>query len=700
MVPEENSGPPKVVWAHETARAGHSTHTKGNTLKHLHKYLIAAVVSVALLFASGTLACRSTSAPPPQVESQATEVATLIQALAADPPSPTIALTCALADGRQYTAEIGAARRWSMFGGPAGPRAPDGQILGAHVVRWDVVSPDLVLVALRVSNAAANPDGSGHCGKVYCRSIAMSVDGWNVAFDVQRAPPPFLVAPRADGDNVFLSGQAFVRRFALFRGAATVQRALAALDSVPAFDIAAPFGPTQITLPAVDVRAQEIRFAAKLRSLRTNLAAGNIDPPNDVRTKTLGPFQPVGNAIAYEHGGQGIFFVWGWEQAPSAALFWRTIGDLVIERMRFVYDKASGARITPEMWAAGARQSFQPFSLYLHGDSDAVDTEGRHTYLPPCFDVPQFNAGKCAYEPPLAQIDAYDGAHRVRALGPWIATYARLRDPVAREALLDDANYCRMAYCDMGLPAGPWRSGLPTMRSWMKATLHQGVPSLGREYGWVMFGHAAALWAATPADAEYRALKRSGAALLQLRADASMPNGLPQRAHAGEISGAWEPKITGGAAVPKDRDLAQSFEQPIVWRGELALARYVPLPKDELERIARGASNLYANKAFAGTGPVPPKYVTVAKSGGASAPSITEGWNLPDTPFGDATHVDAMLAELYRATGEQRWLDILCRGKSRGDAARAFGTMIDKPTSGFEPAWAVEAAGVLAGANQ
>lgn len=609
----------------------------------------------------------------------------------------TIQLSATLPDGRTFKTKAfplaegkdPLLKAWSMFE-PSGSVQPAARILGAHVY-CQRVTDDLYVCAVRVSNGAANPDSSGHPGKTYYSHIDASAPGWMFAATTQRSldsgngPESFNLVSIISGSHVFPSGASFVRRFALYRGKTTKEHARTWLDKATRAELLGDA--TLRRLPAVP--DQEPRMAQKLRVLRDSLAKGIADNINDLRTGALGPFQPPGSPLAYEHGGQGIYFVYSWEQCYSGALFWRTISDLYMERMPCVFDITTGERITPEQWAKGAGLPYQPFSIFLHGDEESKNTEGRHEYLPPAFDRPAFNTGSCPYEQALANYDGIDGAHLIRALGPASAVAAQLHDPVARDFVLDLANWCRMSWCDIGLPPGPYRSGLPTMRSWGGAKGGQGRPSIGREGGWVARAFADGIRFA-PEGPEKAGLQRNGQALLSMALFAAMPSGLSQRARKGEVDSAWAPASSGGYGVPADREITQCFEFDIWAHGALDLMDSLgyQMPPRFWQRnallasIVKGAKALHDSPMFSGG---QPKYVTVAKAGQPALSFISEGFGHDDT------HVQAIRARLWRATKDKRWLQLL--------APKAVLEQAVAKNESWNPAeWSIEALSARQGA--
>src|SRR6185436_15751216 len=112
----------------------------------------------------------------------------------------------------------------------------------------------------------------------------------------------------------------------------------------------------------------------------------------------------------------------------------------------------------------------------------------------------------------------------------------------------------------------------------------------------------------------------------------------------------------GGGAVPKDRSIAQSFEAALQLGGEFALLDEIAPGRGELAVMAREGYSLYDNPACP-TRPVPWKYVDVGPAIGPAALKVERGWNVKDTPNGDASHVFRTLGWLWLTTGEQRFFD-------------------------------------------
>jgi hypothetical protein len=622
--------------------------------------------------------------------------------LGTSPWAQTLALDCQLPDGRHYVATIDGSKPWVTFKGPPTGSPKDSEILGVNVYRWEVLARDrsgapLVVGAdLLLSNAFANPDGSGHTGAVYFRHITANAGKWVVTYDVSRWPAPFVIGPPPEGgDHLWLSGVCTVRRVALFRGVGEGW-ARALLDAVPKIDASSPTFEDGVAWPALSseqLTMLEQRFAGKLAAFRAAFAAGKPDPGNDLRVARIGFQHPTGNVtVAYEHGGQAIHFAWGWEQTPSAALYWRLAADAGIERQRIVRDRTTGARLTPELFAAGKGKDYQPFSLSLTGDAEYADTEGRHISLPPCLDVAPFNSGDCKREAEIRRIRSHDDAHMIRSLGPKYAAARLCGDRVARELLIDEGNFARMAYCDIGEPAGQWRSGVPTLVSRLKEG--QASPSFGRACGWASTAMA---WSSnfSPADSpEQLAFQRNGRALLRVRTLAAPQHGIAQRATFGGVQGAWDPFAGGGGAVPKDRAIAQSFEAALQLGGEICLLDEIAPVSGELAVIARAGLTLYDNAACP-TRPVPWKYLDVGPASGPAALEVARGWNVKETPNGDASHVRRTLAWLWLTTEDAKFLELLLLGKTAQARRDEFMQIALSGESWRDPDGAAEAAAVM-----
>lgn len=344
----------------------------------------------------------------------------VVLALVAPTLAQQLAISCRLQDVSLYTARLTALRRWSLFDGPKGG------ILGAHLVSARQANADLWVLTVRVSNGACLSNGTGFGGKVYFSELWIdAAPGWSIEPEVPRCQGTFggqrmpLVAP---GAHVMLAGEQFIRRFALRRGAVTVAQAHAEIDRVDmrkANAARTDWGPSRIRLPDIDIARQEKLYAAKLATLRADLALGHPSPSNDIRRAALGTQQGPGNVTAYEQGGQGIYFA-SLAQSPSALLFERALADLWQERMSTAcFNLDTGARITSEDWAKSATSNYQPFECQAHGDEEAHDPYAANhwPHFPPALD-PSKVFGSGGYSPeegPKSEIDTVDDAHLTRA---------------------------------------------------------------------------------------------------------------------------------------------------------------------------------------------------------------------------------------------------------------------------------------------
>lgn len=574
-----------------------------------------------------------------------------------------------------YVATLAASKRWSLFTGPRGG------ILGAHLVDERVVSADLIVYTLRISNGACLPSdtakSSTFSGKVYFRDLTVEADlSWTIEADVPRGGKPSgnrwpLVVP---GAHVFLAGKQVIRRFAVYRGKMTAQDARTALDYVSPRLAAAgrsDWGPSRIKLPEINVARQESEYAAKLKRLRTALATGKADIGLDLRTDALGLQQSPGSELAYDYGGAGIYFA-PLEQSPSALLYARTMADLWQERMTIAcYHSVTGARITSDDWADEAEgMLYQPFETKLDGDEEAFDpyAPNKHPHFPPAIDPDKpWNSGSCAYEATQREIDTVDHAHLTRAtLHAKNAAWC-LNDTASHEYLIDLAQFVRQSWCEIGGQTDEWARNLRVRL--MRAKANPGQGSYGRAFGWICDTIATGIALGDTS------LIPCGRALLELHRLAALPTGISQRATYG---GGDAPTMWTGYGMPVDMDCARTFEHGILAHGVLALMRalgllpaeiptwigriaavFVRTPKN-LAILERAAAALYDNPFLPlGTYDTkqkgPPNSVAVGKKGGAAFEQITKG-----SAKSDPAHVEPVLVELYRATGKKRYLDLLC----------------------------------------
>lgn len=626
----------------------------------------------------------------------------------------TLTLDCLLPDGQHYIAKIDGSKPWVTFQCPPTGSPKDSEILGVNVYTWDVLARDrsgqpmVIGAQLLLSNAFANADGTDHCGAVYFRSMTADAGKWGVSYDVRRWPAPYVIGPPPEGgDHLWLSGQCTVRRVVLFRDIGEA-RARAMLDDVPEQDA----GQTELTdgiaypaLDAAQVAVLEARAAKNLSTFRTAFAAGTTtDNTEWLRDPRIGFLQPTGNTtIAYEQGGDRIFFPWGWQRTRSTALLLRAWTDAGAERQRIFRDRRTGRRLTTEAFAdafaagKGKGQRFQPFSMFLTGNAEYFDSEGRHISLPPCFDVPKFNFGNCKREGEIRARQAHDVQHLIRVIGPQYGA-ARSIGPtevIARELLLDEANSCRLAFSDLGEPPSPGRyqSGLPVLYSRMK-TPGQGVPSFGRGEGWAL---TAIGWAASMAgegNPEIRPLLRTGRALMKLRELAAPPTGIAQRESFGGIASAWDPVTVQGGAADKKATLAQSFEAAIMNGGEGVFGDESPPNLMQLTVAYHAGSTLYDNPNCP-THSIPWKYLDVGPVGGPAATVVTRGWNIGGSAYGDPTHVKRSLGWLYIRTGEEHFLDLLRGSKTlKARIAEELKYAVSGDTS-VDPDGCAEAAAIM-----
>lgn len=475
-----------------------------------------------------------------------------------------IELSATLEDGRLFKTrgfDLNQKKAWSMFAHGAT------RILGVHVYSRRVAE-GVYSVVLRVSNAACKADGSGFAGKTYFDWIALDLAPGLVARPLVRragSDDKWLVAPMANATDahVMLPGASFVRRYLV-----GTPKALAIYQTPPKLvpRIVADFGPWGLTLPSVDRNAAETRCAGELSKLCASLGWGAADFANDVRTKALGPYQPAGSDLAYEHGGQGIHPVYGYGQSPSCTQYSQIQADLWIERSTVAcYDIDTGEPITSEDWAKAHSLKYQPFHCIASGDEEQTDpnTKERRHY-PPALVRPAFNAGSCPYEQAITNYDTPDDAHAIRMMGHAMASVELTGDACHRDFLMDVAHHFRRTWCDIGM-VGPWIYSLSNSLNAARKNPGQGMP-ISRGFGWAALACANGMKYA-PDPKQRACFEAQGEAFLELHRISATPCGFTQNAAPRQaFPEAWDLKI-----IPEGTHGAQCFEQAYVTFGIMGI---------------------------------------------------------------------------------------------------------------------------------
>lgn len=541
----------------------------------------------------------------------------------------------------------GAVPDWSMLRNLTGV-----EILGAHM--WAEERPWGWLCALRVSNGAANPDGTGFCGGVYYRSLSMLVDAsWEIIPELRRGkagqPLPYRLDFAFEGQHYFPRCAQFVRRFALVKSAGSQfdrDEARAALElyrlKIP--DPVLSYGPAKSRLPKVNRPEMSWRFGPKVAGLREALRVGFANEGQRLLSPLMGPFQPYGRE-AYEYGGSDIEVDTGYGQCSSALLWDRMRMDLTIERMAIAaFDKRTGERLSVDTW-------LKPFHMDLDGDEERIDIYAEHhrPALPPAFDRPDWNTGACGYRPELEGFyDTHNGEHSIRASAFAKAPAEIADDPVAKAYLVELCQHQRQS-------VGPNLPGLIKIAKGPPTNV--GRISLGRSHA---ESSDIAAWAIhlKPRD---KGLRKYGELLDDLLQATAPAHGVAQRA----VSNGWDMTAMwqGGFGALLSEDGAQAFEAAfgIIFAIELktVLGRYgfwrSMLFKEPAE--IRAARSLYRgvlprvpgeyNAAVRSI----PHYIVVAQKNGAPVPVLSKGYSK-----GDISHVLAAIARVYEVTGDLGWL--------------------------------------------
>lgn len=574
----------------------------------------------------------------------------------------TIQLHTTLPDGRTFASAIHQIRRgqqWSMLSDPQGTKTM------GFLMFVDMLNDDSGAVTLFPNNAACLPNGKGHCGEINFRSIRLILGGkWQA--EREYGPSELDLVPDTGIDHLMSSGRGLVFRLAIWRGEG--RRAAVALLNRGSFlsEPATRWGPAQTRLPSIafDYETQEASLVSRLRAA---LSLGTRDDSVDLRRGALGPWHLPGSELAYEYGGFEIHMPWGWRRAKSSYLRHRLISDRWAERVFWCLNAVNGEPMDSETFAVNGRQ---PFEMYADGNAYAMDTNGRHTNLPPAFDVPPFNAGKCPYAAQLRRIEGVDIAHDVRCQGHAWAVRSLGGDQFTDFFLRAHTNYVRMAWTEIGRFAAPWEKGKDDYRSSLSSMIERATKNPGRGGGdrrlaWT-FANACVMYWVAPTEAERRKAAGWLRALLQYDALASMPDtGLVGNFGPGGIAGAWDPKTQDGAGIPLANNATQCFHEGlrIYWvlaamkvlgqlePGLLASARRLFNPN--LRSVKKAADSMWFNPKLTWKGG-PPHYVTTATNGVIHKEITDPGYGAPSAPY-DTAHVEPCLARMYSLLGDTKY---------------------------------------------
>lgn len=564
----------------------------------------------------------------------------------------TIQLKATLPDGRTFATkafDLSQPKAWGMFEqiGPGTPK-PAPKILGAKLYSRQVAK-EVWEYAIRVSNAACKADGSGFCGEVNFRSI-----GWTLGPGLAMKPlvrraftnETYLAAPTPDGlDQTLQAGASFVRRF-LVGTSKALSVYMHPLPTVPR--VVSDYGPLRSTLPAVDRRAMQTRYAQRLASLEAALGVGRASPENTVNAKALGWFQGAGDDLSYMYGGTDIQPIFGYEQCPAAIRWHQILADLWIERCLVAcYDKDTGEPIPSEAWGNG----HQPFDCLPDGDEEKVDDgSGRRKHYPPALDKPAFNAGN---NPNRAKIRSYgtpNDAHFSRAIGHAIPSVEFTNDEVHRDYIFDCAHWLRRAHCDVGI-LGQYAYSLANYLNFARKFPGKGQV-ISRGFGWTNFVCAAAL-KYDPTNPAW--FKWSDALLEYHRLTSDPDTGITQvTPPRGAFPEAWDQKF-----IPEDVWGCQIFEQGIVTFGVAAnvLNRTLRFSHREasVALLQKACYSTWANPALPVGTYDNPKMFGVSK--------YVDPRTKPTRGYGpaDLTHNENALAVVYRLTGDERLLHATLR---------------------------------------
>lgn len=482
-------------------------------------------------------------------------------------------------------------------------------------------------LAVRISNACINVDGSGFCGEVYFEDLKLKID--NSTYSLAPSLP-------VGQSHVFLPLYQMHRRYSgglpLVYARAQGECSLH-VKGFGAEDQGLPeFTSDYSSYGKLGMDAKEQELKNDLSRLKNGISSGVADIAVELYTNKLGPFMPMylGDSGSGAPGGWGITPV-----AMEAAGQSQTAVDLLklrhqcmMDRMpNKVYDMQGNTISTYDF--AAINGGVQPFYHNVIGGWKVDWIGGTQNVHHEQGDVPPYfpaqvgkpwNQGSCPYiggiYSGLLSYSYIDDAHYCRATRYPKALVYLVNDQISKDDLIDMAEFVHYSYPEyqhklMWPEQGshsPWKYmqvfGQP-------ANMNRGAP-IERAYGWSMDTMAQAHAVAPQA---WRTKNRPWfKAIETLMQTVLMPNHLVER-QAGGPNGCQAAKdAIAQEGFPADQDIAGSIYVGIVSQGMYAIAAQMG-PRSPLNKIV---SDMIAEMFdYSGITDGPAHYQAVAPIGGA-----------------------------------------------------------------------------------
>jgi len=574
-------------------------------------------------------------------------------------------------------------RDWSRPENPS-----EGKILGQHLYALRV-DDSAILCKVRWSNGAVMPDGTGFCGKVYFNHLAVALDDseWTIValprngerIGIDPAPDVSVWTVASRTTHVFFPRDIFEREFAVVRRGREA-RGIALLRRQQAFPTFAPrgkligpgYGPMRTRLPAVNQAQYESVWTSHANALENAVQHGTTFYLQDLAvltTGTLGICHPQGADTAYSQGGLDIDPYTGFEQCAAARRFNARMHGLTMDRSPMALYRADNGEVLrldewanaglarPQLMKGETGEFLNQLELvaFLVGDYDTY----RHRV---------FNPGNtCAYEQARAKFKLPDVAHS-RRISVNAEPLAELEGcPMAIDDLHLLFEYSRHgALSNRGdeqlIPAYQGQYVAPSLTRALYTLRTPGGAGAGagfdRAFGWGLFHEALVarhIPRATPAAQAAEQWATTGRECYMLAADRD--TGIVQR-------DGPRPEIPPGVQA------TQVFHSAILALGAIAQVRTNLSPGDpglvslrlaltNLATSLLGSTTLQTiDDAYQSVSYGPPHWVWTYIRNGLNWARVFPLSNAQTTGAGDPAYWQAVIAELWRITGDPKILEL------------------------------------------
>lgn len=402
----------------------------------------------------------------------------------------------------------------------------DGDISGDHTlgvhVYWRSEGAASLGVRCVLSNAIVRANGTGFCGEIVYNSLRMLILKDDKTLDTSYAALQMVpvagttggsvvdfVVP-ASGGHFFPARASFMRHLLLVPHGADVRAELtAAANRAFGERVSEAFGPDAFEFPPLDsasgaafalraaMAAQRLTLGLAVRV--PNIGGSGEAPLLDMRVGVVGPFCPDDDPDGGAPAGYKINPTVGWQDCPGAAVLaeYGLMGSLSRDRLA-CYDM-QGEPLSPRSWT---NRDLAYWITLPNGESElkafVVWDGARYVYKQ--FNAGQFPVGSCPYRGVLEGYRRRNTEHLIRGVDDAMLLAGRTSAFAMDYLSMAHRAYRHFEWSDRSddkiHPDYPGQWVPPTLSGFVDGMpLHRGSPRMNRDFGWMLYLGAWAVWA-------------------------------------------------------------------------------------------------------------------------------------------------------------------------------------------------------------